>query len=55
MSEFIKVAWMEHFDQNESNGNAAKKYIIEFTDKINCDWLWRTLDKALEDAQNSHH
>ena len=46
-----RVASMEHFDQNESNGNAATKYIVEFTGKINCEWLWATLDKALKEAQ----
>jgi len=44
-----KVASIEHFDQNESNGNAATKYIIEFTGKVSCDWLWATLDKDLEE------
>jgi len=46
-----QVKWMEHFDQNESTGNAATKYIIEFTDKVNCEWLWNTLNKELTKAQ----
>jgi hypothetical protein len=46
-----KVAYIEHFDQNESNGNAATKYIVEFTGKVNCEWLWETLDKALKEKQ----
>lgn len=41
------VRSMEHYDQNESNGNAATKYIIEFTGKVNCEWLWSALNKAL--------
>ena len=45
----IKVKSMEHFDQNESNGNAATKYIIEFTDKVNCEWLWDVLNNALKE------
>jgi len=45
------VKSMEHFDQNESNGNAATKYIIEFTGKVNCDWLWLTLDRVLIEQQ----
>jgi hypothetical protein len=49
--EKTQVLSMEHFDQNESNGNAATKYIIEFTGKVNCDWLWGTLNKALNQAQ----
>lgn len=47
----ITIKSMEHFDQSESNGNAASKYIIEFTDKINCEWLWKTLKEALEESQ----
>ena len=46
-----RVASMEHFDQNESNGNAATKYVVEFTGNVNCEWLWATLDKALKEAQ----
>ena len=49
--EITRVAYMEHYDQNESTGNASKKYIIEFTGKVNCNWLWETLDKALEENQ----
>jgi len=45
--EFTKVKCMEHFDQKESNGNAATRYIIEFTDKVNCKILWKILDEAL--------
>jgi len=48
-----KVWSMEHFDQNESHGNAATKYIIEFTGRVNCDWLWSNLDKSLEEAQQN--
>ena len=47
----IKVSSMEHLDQNESDGNAATKYIVRFTGKVNCDWLWRVLDEALREAQ----
>jgi hypothetical protein len=47
-----KVASMEHYDQNESNGNAATKYIVKFTGKVNCEWLWKVLDEALEKSQN---
>lgn len=46
-----KVVCMEHFDQNESKGNAATKYIVEFAGKVNSEWLWSALDKALEEAQ----
>lgn len=41
------VKSMEHFDPNESNGNAATKYIVEFSGRVNCEWLWKTLDEAL--------
>lgn len=51
MDQYTKIASMEHFDQNESNGCAAKKYIIEFTAKVNSDVLWKILDKALFDYQ----
>jgi uncharacterized FAD-dependent dehydrogenase len=49
--EPTKVSSMEHYDQHESDGNAATKYIIEFTGKVNCDWLRKVLDKALLKAQ----
>lgn len=45
-----RVIWLEHTDQKESNGCAATKYTIEFSHKINCDWLWKTLDKELLNA-----
>jgi hypothetical protein len=45
------LKWLEHFDQNESNGNAATKYIVEFSGRINCDWLRSVLDTALVKAQ----
>lgn len=48
----IHVKSMEHFDQNESDGNAATKYIVEFTDKVNCEWLWEALNHELEEAQH---
>lgn len=51
MVEKTKVVHMEHFDQNESNGNAATKYIVEFSGRVNCDWLWLVLEKALVLAQ----
>lgn len=51
MAEKTKVVHMEHFDQNESNGNAATKYIVEFSGRVNCDWLWLVLEKALVLAQ----
>lgn len=50
-----KVVSIKHYDQNESNGNAAKKYIIEFTSKVNCDWLWRVLDNALRSGAKEHY
>ena len=50
-TDITLVKWLEHYDQNESNGNAATKYIIEFTGKVNCDWLRRTLNNELEKAQ----
>ena len=53
--EFTKVKWMEHTDQNESDGNAATKYTIEFTGKVNCEWLWETLDEALHQKQQQEH
>lgn len=45
------VVHTEHFDQNESNGNAATKYIVKFNNPVNCDWLRKVLDDALEAAQ----
>ena len=55
VKEMTRVKWMEHFDQNESNGNAATKYIVEFTGKINCEWLWETLDRELKLKQQQEH
>jgi hypothetical protein len=40
----FRVVAMEHTDQNESTGNAATRYTITFSDKVNCDWLWEHLD-----------
>lgn len=49
--DVTRVSSMEHLDPNESNGNAATKYIVRFTGKVNCDWLWAILDKALTENQ----
>lgn len=43
----IRIFSMEHYDQKESNGNAAKKYILEFTGKVNSEWLWEIISEAL--------
>ena len=42
------VEYTEHYDELESNGNAATKYIIKFNKPVNCDWLRQTLDNALK-------
>ncbi len=51
MSNKTKIKWIEHFDANESDGSAATKYIVEFTGKVNCDWLRKVLEKVLEEKQ----
>jgi hypothetical protein len=48
----IIVVAMEHFDENESTGNAATKYIVTFSNPVNCDWLWANLDEALKRSYN---
>ena len=50
LEEKTRVISTEHFDQNESSGNAATKYIVTFSSPVNCNWLRKALDKALEQA-----
>lgn len=42
----------EHFDQNESDGNAAKKYILEFSEPVNGSWLLYMLKEFAREHMN---